>query len=100
MFLVLLSSAGAAASILPAPTMTPLSVEDSQPFSCPPQWLPVFLTAVESPMPPPTPPPPEVLSPSPSPPPLAIQQINVMQLFTIDGQGAASVAEALAKRIL
>ena len=98
MFLVLLSSAGAAASILPAPTMTPLSVEASQPFSYPPQWLPVFLTVVESPMPPPTPPPPEVLSPSPSPPPLAIQQINVMQLFTIDGQGAASVAEALGEQ--
>merc|ERR1719223_813931 len=98
MVLVLLSSAGAAASILPAPTMTPLGVEASQPFSCPPQWLPVFLTVVESPMPPPTPPPPEVLSPSPSPPPLAIQQINVMQLFTIDGQGAASVAEALGEQ--
>ena len=98
MFLVLLSSAGAAAFILPAPTMTPLSVEASQPFSCPPQWLPVFLTVVESPMPPPTPPPPEVLSPSPPPPPLAIQQINVMQLFTIDGQGAASVAEALGEQ--
>ena len=98
MVLVLLSSAGAAAFILPAPTMTPLSVEASQPSSCPPQWLPVFLTVVESPMPPPTPPPPEVLSPSPSPPPLAIQQINVMQLFTIDGQGAASVAEALGEQ--
>ena len=75
--------------------MTPPTVAADHPFSCPPQWLPTFLTVVESPMPPPTPPPPEVLSPSPPPPPLAIQQINVEQVFTIDGQGAASVAEAL-----
>ena len=100
MFLVLLSSAGAAASILPAPTMTPLSVEADHPFSCPPQWLPVFLTTVpESPMPPPTPPPPDVQSPSPPPPPLAIQQIKLSQLFTIDGQSAASISKALGEQL-
>ena len=38
--------------------------------ACPPQWLPVFLSVIESPMPPPTPPPPaETPMPPPTPPP-------------------------------
>jgi hypothetical protein len=76
-------------------------VEANHPVACPPQWLSVLLATLESPMPPPTPPPP-ISSPSPLPPPPPaipkVLKVDVSQLFTSDGQGAASVAKELHKQ--
>ena len=54
-----------------SPTVTKAPSEGA----CPPQWVPVLLSLIESPMPPPTPPPPETpvsppSAPMSSPPPL------------------------------
>ena len=101
-------------------------VEANHPVACPPQWLSVLLATLELPMPPPTPPPPiSSPSPPPSPPPpappveknsspppppspklppppppaiLKVLKVDVSQLFTSDGQGAASVAKELHKQ--